>query len=195
MEALERGTSLEETMRKITAGLHITLDGVVEAPEKWTSAYFTAEMIEAMSAGIAQADAVLLGRRTYEIFAGSWPGKGSNSPMAEFLNRSPKHVVSETLGELDWTNSSRITGDLRQALMKLKQRPGKNIQVPGSPTLVRWLLCNGMLDELALFVFPIVVGGGRALFDKMDLGMRLKLVESRMFSSGALCVRYQTGSV
>jgi dihydrofolate reductase len=182
-------------MRKITAGLHITLDGVVEAPEKWTSAYFTAEMLETMRAGIAQADAVLLGRRTYEIFARYWPSKGSNGPMAEFLNRMPKFVVTGTLGELDWTNSSRITGDLREAVTKLKQRPGKNIQIPGSPTLVRWLLCNGLLDELALFVFPIVVGGGQGLFDKMDLGVRLKLVESRMFSSGALSVRYQSGIV
>ena len=178
-------------MRKITAGLHITLDGVVETPEKWTSAYFTNEMLDMMSAGIAQADAVLLGRRTYEIFARYWPGKGSNGPMAEFLNRSPKHVVSATLDKLDWSNSSRVTGDLKAALRNLKQQPGKNIQVPGSPTLVRWLLCNGLLDELALFVFPIVVGGGQSLFDKLDLGVRLKLVESRMFSSGALCVRYQ----
>jgi dihydrofolate reductase len=182
-------------MRKITAGLHITLDGVVETPEKWTSAYFTNEMLDMMSDGIAQADTVLLGRRTYEIFARYWPGKGSNSPMAEFLNCSPKHVVSATLDKLDWSNSSRVTGDLRMALTKMKQQPGKNIQVPGSPTLVRWLLCNGLLDELALFVFPIVVGGGQSLFDKLDLGVRLKLVESRMFSSGALCVRYQPGIV
>lgn len=179
-------------MRKITAGLHITLDGVVEAPEKWTSAYFTAEMLEAMRAGTERADAVLLGRHTYEIFARYWPRQGSNGPMAEFLNRSPKHVVSSSPGKLDWTNSTRITGDLREAVTKLKQQPGKNIQVPGSPTLVRWLLCNGLLDELALFVFPIVVGGGQGLFDKMDLGVRLKLLESCMFSSGALCVRYQS---
>lgn len=182
-------------MRKISAGLHITLDGVVENPEKWTSAYFTKEMSEIMSKGIAQADAVLLGRRTYEIFARYWPGKGSNNPMAAFLNGSPKHVVSTTLNKLDWSNSTRVTGDIKTALTKLKQQPGKNIQVPGSPTLVRWLICNALLDELSLFVFPIVVGGGQGLFNKMDLGVRLKLIESRMFSSGALCVTYQPGIV
>jgi len=178
-------------MRKITAGLHITMDGVVEAPEKWASRYFTDEMLERMHVGVGQADAVLLGRRTYEIFAGYWPSKGSNVPMADFLNHSPKYVVSATLHKLDWANSKRIPGDLKTELTRLKQQPGKNIQVPGSPTLVRWLLCNGLLDELALFVFPIVVGGGQRLLDKMDLGVRLRLVDSRAFSSGALSVLYQ----
>jgi dihydrofolate reductase len=181
-------------MRKITAGLHISLDGVVEAPEKWTRAYFNGEMLDMIHAGVQRADAVLLGRRTYEIFAGYWPSKGDAIPMAAFLNHAPKYVASATLRKLEWANSSRIAGDLANELTDLKRRPGKNIQVPGSPTLVKWLLGHGLLDELALFVFPIVVGGGQSLFDEMNLGVRLKLTESRTFSTGAQALTYQVAT-
>ena len=181
-------------MRKITAGLHISLDGVVEAPEKWTRAYFNNEMLETMQEGVKEADAVFLGRRTYEMFSRYWPSKGDTVPMAAFLNHTPKYVVSATLDKLEWANSRRISGDLACELTNLKRQPGKNIQIPGSPSLVRSLLCRGLLDELALFVFPIVVGGGQSLFDKMNLGARLKLVESRTFSTGAQALRYQVAT-
>ena len=178
-------------MRKIIAGLHISLDGIVEAPEKWTRPYFNQEMLDTMHEGVKQADAVLLGRRTYEMFSRYWPGKGDAVPMAAFLNHTPKYVVSSTLDKLDWANSRRIAGDLGRELMNLKCQPGKNIQIPGSPSLVRSLLCGGLLDELALFVFPILVGGGQGLFDKMNLGARLKLVDSRTFSTGAQALTYE----
>lgn len=181
-------------MRKITAGLHISLDGVVESPEKWTRAYFNNEMLETMQEGVKQADAVLLGRRTYEMFSRYWPSKADTVPMAAFLNHTPKYVVSSTLDKLDWADSCRITGDLGRELMNLKCQPGKNIQIPGGPSLVRSLLCCGLLDELALFVFPIVVGGGQGLFDKMNLGARLKLVDARTFSTGAQALSYQVAT-
>ena len=181
-------------MRKITAGLHISLDGVVETPEKWTRSYFNDEMMETMCAGVEQADAVLLGRNTYQIFAAYWPSKGSSFRMASFLNNTPKYVVSSTLNALEWANSSRIAGDLTSELSQLKQKPGKNIQVPGSPTLVRSLLCGGLLDELALFVFPIVVGAGMRLFEEGNCGMRLRLVESKGFRTGVVALTYRAAS-
>jgi dihydrofolate reductase len=179
-------------MRKIVAGLFISLDGVVETPDRWRSRYFTAEIAEMMAVGIAQADAVLMGRRLYQEFAGYWPNQGGDVPMAEFLNRTPKYVVSATLdAPLEWANSSLITGDLAEELTRLKQQPGKNIQVPGSPTLVRSLLRDGLLDQLSLLICPVVAGSGVRLFDGMTRQMELKLVESRTFSTGALSVTYQ----
>lgn len=182
-------------MRKIVAGLFISLDGVVETPNKWNSPYFTDEMWETIRVGIVQADAVLLGRRTYQEFVELWPKQGGDVPMADFLNNSPKYVVSTTLDTpLQWANSRLIAGDLADKLTWLKQQPGKNIQIPGSPTLVKSLLRDQLLDELSLWIFPLVVGTGMRLFDGMANQVRLKLVESTTFSTGVLGATYQPAS-
>jgi dihydrofolate reductase len=178
-------------MRKVVAGLFMSLDGVVESPDKWGFQYFTDEMYEVMAAGVAQADSVLLGRRTYVGFAKLWPTQGSDVPMADFLNNSPKYVVSATLDMLEWAPSTLVTGDLAEELTKLKEQPGKNILIPGSPTLVRSLLRDGLLDELALNIGPIVVGSGMRLFDETTDHVRLELVESRSYSTGVLGVTYR----
>ena len=180
-------------MRKIVAGLLMSLDGVVESPSEWGwSQYMNDEMTQGIVAGIAEADAVLLGRRTYLEFAALWPNQGSEVPMADFLNNSHKHVVSASLGPpLAWANSSLITGDLGEELTKLKQQPGKNILIPGSPTLVRSLLRDGLLDELSLNVCPVVVGSGMRLFDGVARRVSLKLVHSSTLSTGVLGVTYQ----
>ncbi len=189
-------TSKEVVMRKIVAGLLMSLDGVVESPDEWGfSRYFNDEMKEGIGAGIAQADAVLLGRRTYLAFAEQWPNQGSEVLMADFLNNSPKYVVSATLDTLPWANSNLISGDLAEELSKLKRQPGKNILVPGSPTLVRSLLRDGLLDELSLNVCPIVVGSGMRLFDGIGRQVGLKLVNSTTLSNGVLGVTYQPASV
>jgi dihydrofolate reductase len=182
-------------MRKIVAGLLISLDGVVESPGEWGfSRYFNDEMKEGIAAGIAQADAVLLGRRTYLEFAKVWPNQGSDVLMADFLNNSPKYVVSTTLSRLEWANSSLVTGDLAEHLGKLKQRSGKNILIPGSPRLVRSLLRDGLLDELSLNICPLVVGSGMRLFDEVTAQIRLKLVDSRTLSTGVVGITYQPAS-
>jgi dihydrofolate reductase len=181
-------------MRKIVAGLAMSLDGVVESPNEWGMQYFNDEVMEVISAGVAQADAVLLGRRTYLEFAALWPNKGSEVPMADFLNNAPKYVVSTTLETLAWANSSLVTGDLADELTKLKQQPGKNILIPGSPRLVRSLLREGLLDELALNICPIVVGSGLRLFDETTDHVRLELVESRTYSTGVVGVGYRPAS-
>ena len=179
-------------MRKIVAGLLMSLDGVVASPSEWGfSHYFNDEMREGISTGIAQADAVLLGRRTYLEFADLWPNQGSDVLMADFLNNSPKYVVTSTLDKLDWANSTRIAGDLAEELAKLKVLPGKNIMIPGSPTLVRSLLRDGLLDQLNLNVCPIVVGSGMRLFDGITEQIRLKLVDSTTLTNGVVGVTYE----
>jgi dihydrofolate reductase len=152
------------------------------------------ELAAVVNAGVAQADAVLLGRRTYLEFAKLWPAQGSDVPMADFLNNSPKHIVSSTLDTLEWANSTLVTGDLAEEIAKLKEQPGRNIQIPGSPTLVRSLLRDGLLDELSLAVHPIVVGAGMRLFDETSGQMRLELVESTTLGSGVLSVTYRPAS-
>jgi dihydrofolate reductase len=178
-------------MRKIVAGLLMSLDGVVESPNKWGfSQYFNDEMREGISAGVEQADAVLLGRRTYLDFAETWPSQSGDVLMADFLNNSPKYVVSSTLDKLEWNNSRLIAGDLATELARLKAQPGKNILIPGSPTLVRSLLRDGLLDELSLNVCPVVVGSGMRLFEGITDQIRLRLVESTTLSTGVMGVTY-----
>jgi dihydrofolate reductase len=172
-------------MRKTVAGVLMTLDGVVESPEKWHPRYFDDEMSEVIDAAAA-----LLGRRTYEEFAAFWPTQGSDEPMADYMNNTPKHIVSNTLTKLDWSNSSLVTGDIAGMVDVLKRRPGGNIQIYGSPTLVRSLLRDGLLDELALLVHPIVVGGGRRLFENGSYGTALRLEESRALGTGVLALTY-----
>lgn len=184
-------------MRKIVAGLAITLDGVVESPSESGWMRFDGEMWEVIGAGIAQSDAILLGRRTYLGFAALWPNLGSDVPMATFMNQTPKYVVSSTLSRQDtvaWANSSLVGGDLAAVVATLKQQPGKNIQVPGSPRLVRSLLRDGLLDELSLMVHPVVVGSGMRLFDEMTHQVALTLVDSRTLSTGVLSVTYRPAS-
>jgi dihydrofolate reductase len=178
-------------MRKIVAGLFMSLDGVVESPGEWGFQYATEEMWKEISAGVAQADAILLGRRTYEQFAAMWPGQGSDVPMADFLNNTPKYVVSTTLTTLEWQPATLIKGDIAGELMKLKQLPGKNIQIPGSPTLVRALVRNGLLDEISLSICPIVVGSGQRLFEGITDQVRLTVVRSTALSTGLLGVTYR----
>jgi dihydrofolate reductase len=176
-------------MRKIVAGLAITLDGVVDSPSgNWMM--FDDEMREIIDAGVAEADAILLGRRTYLEFAEMWPRLGSGVPMADFMNDTPKYVASSTLRTVDWAGSTLLKGDLAAELTELKQRPGKNIQVPGSPRLVRSLLCDGLLDELSLMIHPVVLGTGARLFDGGTDRMELKLKDSRTLGTGVVSVTY-----
>jgi dihydrofolate reductase len=180
-------------MRKIVAGLLMSLDGVVESPNEWGwGRYFNDEMKEAIAAGIAQADAVLLGRRTYLEFASLWPQQGSDVLMADFLNNSPKYVVSSTLRPpFDWAHSTVLAGDLDSELTRIKKLPGKNILIPGSPTLVRALLGAGLLDQLNLNVCPVVVGRGMRLFDGTERQVSLRLTESTVFKTGVVGLSYE----
>src|SRR5215210_2859465 len=152
-------------MRKVTAGLFVSLDGVTESPEKWQLPYFNDEMGEAIGAAMVQADAMLLGRVTYQEFASYWPGvRSEDQPIADYMNNTPKYVVSSTLDTVEWNNSTLIKGNITEEITKLKQQPGKNIGITGSATLVQSLLQDDLLDELGLLIHPVVVGVGRRLF-------------------------------
>ncbi len=135
---------------------------------------------------------MLLGRRTYQEWAAYWPDKtAADDPYADYINNIPKHVVSTTLQPpLDWRNSTLVTGDVRKQIAELKQQSGKDIAITGSITLIGSLLREGLLDELSLLVFPVVVGSGKRLFDGPDQ-VPLKLVECRTFDNGVLALRYQ----
>lgn len=185
--------SEETEMRKIVAGLFISLDGVYEAPDQWHFPYFNDAMGEAVDAQMKAADTMLLGRVTYEEFAGYWPQQSSGeNDIADFMNNTPKLVVSSTLSEpLVWQNTTLISGDVVEELTRLKQQPGKNISITGSGALARSLLNAGLLDELHLLVHPIVVGSGKRLFTDESDQKGLKLVESATFDNGVLYLTYQ----
>jgi len=179
-------------MRKVTAGLFVSLDGVVESPEKWHFPYFNDEMGGAVEAAIAASDAMLLGRVTYQEFAAYWPGVSSeDEPFATHMNNTPKYVVSKTLDKAEWNNSTLISGNVAEEITKLKQQPGKNIGITGSATLVQSLLQDDLLDELGLMIHPVVVGSGKRLFQEGGGPKGLKLVDSMTFSTGVVSLTYQ----
>ena len=177
-------------MRKIVAGLFVSLDGVVESPDKWQFPYFNDEMGADVGAQMDAADAMLLGRVTYQEFASFWPDAPADDPFTARMNETPKYVVSTTLESAEWQNSTLIKGNIVEEITRLKQRPGKNIGITGSATLVRSLLREHLLDELRLLVHPLVVGSGKRLFPEGSEPVALTLVESRTFSTGVLSLTY-----
>jgi len=177
-------------MRKVVSGLFISLDGVTEAPNEWQFDNFDAEMGAAMGAHIAAEDTILLGRVTYQEWAPYWP-TSTDEPYASHINNTPKYVVSTTLDRVDWQNSTLIKGDLAGEIARLKAQPGRNIGVAGSPTLVRSLLQQDLLDELTLMIHPVVVGHGKRLFNGEGDLKRLKLVNEQTTSTGVSLLTYQ----
>lgn len=177
-------------MRKVVAGLFVTLDGVTEAPERWQGPYMNQEVGQALAERMAASDTILLGRRTYQEWASFWPHQGRDNPFAAHINAAPKLVASTTLNRVDWANASLIEGNVAEALADLKQQPGKDISVNGSATLVRSLIASGTLDELSLLVHPIVVGGDRRLFDGVA-PVELHLVEAKPFANGVVSLTYR----
>ncbi len=179
-------------MRKIVAGLFISLDGVYEAPDTWHFPYFDDDMGASVGALMEAADTMLLGRVTYEEFARYWPNADpAENEIAAHMNGIPKLVVSNSLTTLEWQNSTLVTGDVAAHLTALKAQPGKDIGITGSGTLVRSLLRDGVLDELHLLVHPIAVGSGKRLFDNLDTPAPLELVSSTAFGSGVLSLVYR----
>ena len=179
-------------MRKIITGLFISLDGVVEAPDKWTGPYYNEQVGQAVGGLMAQNDAMLLGRVTYEAFAAAFGGQSGG--IADQMNGMPKFVVSSTLTSADWQNSTLISGDVAGQISDLKQRPGGDIGMSGSSALVTWLLRHGLVDQLDLLVFPVVLGSGKRLFDGPDGQLPFTLTGSEAFSTGVVHLSYAPAS-
>ena len=178
-------------MRKIVSSLFISLDGVVESPDQWTPAYWSDELGEAIGGLMGSSDAMLLGRITYEEFAPAWSSREmADDPGADFMNNTPKFVISKTLESADWTNSTVVRGDLAEEVGKLKQQSGGDITISGSGTLVRSLLADGLVDDLHLFVHPVVVGHGKRLFPEGVPQQTLKLASATAFGTGVVHLAY-----
>jgi dihydrofolate reductase len=190
---------------KLTTTTMVSVDGVMQGPggpeedqrgvfERGGWAHFDDEAGTVMNEIYERADAFLFGRRTYEIFAGSWgtwddPG---DSPIWTALNAKPKYVATTTLIDPRWANTTVLTGDVAAAIHELKAKPGGDLQVPGSGVLVRWLLDNGLVDEMTLFIAPVVVGQGTRLFPEAGQDIALDLVESRATPKGVTIQVYRT---
>jgi dihydrofolate reductase len=178
-------------MRKLTAGLFHSVDGVVEAPHMFQFDSFDDEL-GAMLTGVQErVDTVLLGRVGYEEWAGYWPNAAADGDFAAFINSVPKHVASRTLrGSLGWSNAQLIAGDLLDFVRALKAGPGGEIAVMGGISLVRQLLFAGLLDELTLITHPVVAGSGRHLFEPADPTTRLVLKQGQVTAKGNAVLTY-----
>ncbi len=180
-------------MRKILAGMFISLDGVVEAPDQWHFPYFNDQMGAAVGGMLEHADTMLIGRVTYDSFAGAWPDREAageeDAGFAKQLGDLRKIVVSHQELNFTWRNSEQLRGDFVDAVTALKNEPGGDIGMSGSPSIVRQLLEAGLLDELHLLVHPIAVRHGMLLFDAGET-IPLELLSSETFSTGVLHLVY-----
>ena len=177
-------------MRRIKSYFFISLDGVVESPDEWHFPYFDDEMGEVVGAGFATADAMLMGRVLYDEWAAYWP-EHSDEPFGDVMNSMKKYVVSNSLHDAQWQNSEIVNGAVAQKLTEIKSQDGGDISMSGSATTARWLLREGILDELHLLVHPIVVGDDMArLFPTGEANIPLRLLGAETLGSGVLNLTY-----
>jgi dihydrofolate reductase len=190
-------------LRKLVVVEFLSLDGVYQAPGHpeedpeggfkhggWQMQYGDEALGEAALQGMAETDAQLFGRKTYQIMAAFWPNAPADDPFAQHLNNVQKYVVSKTLDSADWQPTTVLRGDAAEEIAALKDQPGKNITVLGSGNLVRSLLANDLVDELMLAIYPIVLGSGKRLFSDSDQVRKLRLVDSKTTSTGGLLATY-----
>jgi dihydrofolate reductase len=175
-------------MRKLIESSLVSLDGVVGAPERLAPHWDDENKRHALSE-LAEYDAFLLGRVTYELFSSRWSGIRGD-PYYDAINRLPKYVASSTLRETTW-NATLIQGDLAVAVSKLKQQPGKNLIKYGTSNLDRTLIQHRLIDEFRFSIFPVVLGSGRRLFDGIDIHqLSLRLTDTKIFANGIVRLTY-----
>ena len=190
-------------MGKVVVGTFVTLDGVMQSPGApdedreggfehggWLPPYFDESLGETMDDLIGRSEALLLGRKTYEIFVSYWPHQGDEDTMAAKLNSMPKYVASRTLDSVDWNNATLLQGDLADEVRQLKDEHGE-INVAGSGNLIQSLLKHDLVDELQLLVFPVLIGTGKRLFGEGTIPRGLRLAESKTSGSGVTINRYE----
>ena len=192
-------------MRKLVVGTFLTLDGVYQAPGDpqedkeggfkhggWQLPLFDADAGKIMDEQMAATDALLLGRKTYQIFAAYWPTAPADDPFAKKLNSIPKYVVSTTLNKAEWNNSKLIKGNVAEEVAKLKQQPGSGyLSVTGSGKLAQTLMQHNLVDEYALWIHPVVLGSGKRLFAEGIPLNNLKLVDTKTTGSGIVILTYR----
>ena len=192
-------------MRELIVNTFVTLDGVMQAPGGpeedpsggfehggWSFGYWDEEMQRVMGESMSKPFDLVLGRKTYEIFAAYWPH--SDDPAADILNRATKHVASTTRTELEWENSKLIEGDVPGGVRALKEEDGPELQVHGSANLIQTLLEHGLVDEFRLWTFPLVLGTGKRLFDGGAVPAGLELASSQVSSTGVIMATYRSGA-
>jgi dihydrofolate reductase len=184
-------------MRKLVVTENITLDGVIDASTGWFSPAGDddtdqSDLVAAIAEHRAAADAFLAGRVTFEQMRSYWPKRTDDETgIADYLDSVAKYVVSGSLGDPEWDNTTVLRGALRVEIEALKSAPGKDIVATGSMRLVRSLIAEGLVDEYRLFVYPVVAGAGQRLFDDAGEVGGLMLLEARAFRSGVVLVRYR----
>jgi len=192
-------------MRKLVVLSFVSLDGIIQSPGEpeedptggfkaggWTIRYFDDYLQKVMVEQMGQDFDLLLGRKTYEIFAALWPYTDtSKDPMAAGINKARKYVVSKSLRKLDWENSFLIKGNVVEAIKTLKKDNGPEIQVHGSGNLLQTLLKHDLVDELWLKIFPVTLGGGKRLFGDGTIVAGFELVESKASSTGVIVANYK----
>jgi dihydrofolate reductase len=187
-------------MRKLAVNTMMSLDGVMQAPGGpdedptggfthggWGANYFDEEMMRQVAESAPYE--LLLGRGTYEIFAAHWPY--DEGPIADQLNSTRKHVASTTLKQVEWNNSTVITGDVAEYVVALKRQDGPEIQVHGSPGLIQTLLEHDLIDEYRMWIFPVVIGTGKRAFGDGAIPMALKLADSKVSKTGVTINTYE----
>jgi dihydrofolate reductase len=191
-------------MRKLVVGTFLTIDGVMQGPGGpdedreggfghggWSFHLWDDAMGRKMDESTNRVGAILFGRKTYEILAAHWPSVGDDDPMAVKLNAAPKYVASRTLDEVTWNNSTLLRGDVVEAVGKLKEQDGGEIQVIGSSDLIQTLLAHDLVDEFRLWVFPVVLGEGKRLFDRGTVPAAMKLVDTEVSTTGVAMHTYE----
>lgn len=191
---------------KLIASMMVSLDGVHQGPggadedrrgrfERggWTAAHGDDESWQFLTELFGRADALLLGRKTWEIFERYWPHHDQGDPVSHGINVLPKYVVSTTLTDPKWQNTHVIKGDVEAAVRELKAKPGRELQLHGSGDLFRWLLERDLIDELNLRIVPVVVGDGMRLFPESGQSHDLTLVDSRTTPAGVTIQTYRLG--
>ena len=191
-------------MRKLVVIDFLSLDGVMQAPGQpeedtegdfkhggWAVPYHDEVLAESVADSMTATDAYLFGRKTYENFAAYWPTAPREIPFTDHLNNTAKYVVSKTLKDPEWHNSTVIDGDVVEEVRKLKEQPGKRIAVLGSGELVQTLIENDQVDEYFLTVYPLVLGGGKRLFRDDAQLRKLELINCQTTSTGGIALTYQ----